>query len=199
MAEDIKTLIEKINEEGFKAAQQKADQIEGRAREAAEDILRKARLEAKKITEDARDKAARMQEKEKALLAQAGRDLLLSLREEINAMLDKLIISEAHSALTPEHLFKILNSLIQGLPRQEKEDIVISLNKDDARALSGGLLEKLKDAAKKEIILKPLESIGGGFLISFDAGKSQFDFSDNALAEYIGTFLKPKLKDILQP
>lgn len=198
MAEDIKTLIEKINEEGVKAAQEKAKEIEGRAREVAAEILEKTRLEAKKITEDAKDKISKMEEKEKTLLAQAGRDLLLSLRQEINAMLEKLIISEARTALTPEHLFKILNSLIQSLPRQEKEEIVISLNKDDLRALSSGLLEKLKDAAKKEIILRPAESIGGGFLISFDAGKSQFDFSDKALAEYIGAFLKPKLKDILQ-
>jgi len=198
MAEDIKTLIEKINEEGVKAAQEKAKEIEGRAKDVAAEILEKARLEAERITEEAKDRASKMQEKEKALLAQAGRDLLLSLRQEINAMLEKLIINEARSALTPEHLFKILNSIIQGLPRQEKAEIVISLNKDDLAALSSGLLEKLKDAVKKEIILKPVESIGGGFLISFDAGKSQFDFSDKALAEYIGTFLKPKLKDILQ-
>ena len=112
MAEDIKTLIEKINEEGVKAAQEKAKEIEGRAREAAAEILEKARLEAKKIIDESRDRASKMEEKEKALLAQAGRDLLLSLRQEINAMLHKLIISEARTALTPEHLFKILNSSV---------------------------------------------------------------------------------------
>ena len=199
MAEDIKTLIEKINQEGVKAGQAKANEIEEQARQEAGQILEKAKIEAKKITEEAKDKISKMQEKEKALLAQAGRDLLLSLRQEINAMLEKLIVSEARAALTPENLYKILSGVIHALSRQEKEEIIISVNKDDLRALEGGFLTKLKEAAKKKIILKPAESIGAGFLISFDAGKSQFDFSDKALAEYIGTFLKPKLKEILGP
>ena len=47
-------------------------------------------------------------------------------------------------------------------------------------------------------MLKPAEDILGGFTISFDSGKSQFDFTDQALAEYIGQYLKPKLEEILQ-
>ena len=46
---------------------------------------------------------------------------------------------------------------------------------------------------EKKIILKPAEEISGGFTISFDNGKSCYDFTDKALAEYIGTYLKPKL------
>lgn len=198
MAEDIKTLIEKINQEGVKAAQAKANEIEEQARQEAGQILEKAKAEAQKITQEAKDKISKMQEKEKALLVQAGRDLLLSLRQEINAMLEKLIVSETRAALTPENLYKILSGVIQSLSRQEKEEIIISLNKEDLRAIESGLLTKLKETAKKKIILKPAESISAGFLISFDAGKSQFDFSDKALAEYIATFLKPKLKEILE-
>ena len=140
-----------------------------------------------------------MREREKTLITQAGRDLLLELREKINAMLILLIEKEAHASLSAENMFKILTNIIQNTCKQEKSEITIVLNKDDLYALEADFLVKLKEEVKKEIILKPSEVIHGGFIISFDAGKSQFDFSDNGLAEYIGTFLKPRLREILQP
>jgi len=51
---------------------------------------------------------------------------------------------------------------------------------------------------KSGIVLKPSEQISGGFLISFDRGRSAYDFTDQGLAEYIGGYLKPKLNRILQ-
>jgi len=198
MAEDIKALIEKINQEGIAVAQEKAMGIENQARKETERILEKAKREADGMFTDAKEQISKMHAKEKALLAQAGRDLLLTLRQEINAMLEKLIVRELHDALTPEHLFKILSHVIKSSCAQEETGIVVSLNKEDLKNLEGSFLAKLKTEAKNEIILRPSESIQGGFIISFDAGQSQFDFSDKALAEYIGTFLKPKLKEILE-
>ncbi len=198
MAEDIKALIEKINQEGVIAAEEKAKEIEKKARFAADEILKKAQAQADKILKEVRDEISRMQEKEKSLLNQAGRDLLLVLRQEINVMLNKLIGSQVKEALSSDNLFKILSKVIQGACPAEKGEIIISLNKEDLKVLESGFLAKLKEETKKRIFLAAADDIHAGFVISFDAGKSQFDFSDKALAEYIGTFLKPKLKDILQ-
>ena len=198
MAEEIKALIEKINKEGIAVAEQKAQEIESQAKQKAGEILERAKHDADGILHDAKEQIYKMQEKQKTLLAQAGRDLLLILRQEINAMLEKLIVRELHDALTPEHLFKILSNVIKSSCAQEETGIIVSLNKEDLKNLEGSFLAKLKTEAKKEISLRPSESIQGGFIISFDAGQSQFDFSDKALAEYIGTFLKPKLKEILE-
>lgn len=198
MAEDIQGLIEKINQEGVRAAEEKARQIDSSAQEQARQIIARAKEQAQKLLDDAGDSISVMREKEKALLAQAGRDLLLAVRGEINSMLQRLITREVHHALTPEGLFKILSSLIQQAATKDKDQIIVLLNKEDARRIQEEFLAKLKDETKREILLKPAEDIHAGFVISYDAGRSQFDFSDKALAEYIGTFLKPKLKEILQ-
>ncbi|MDD5155192.1 MAG: hypothetical protein PHF11_01750 [Candidatus Omnitrophica bacterium] len=198
MAEDVKALIEKINQEGVIAAEEKARDIENKARLAADDILKKAQNLASKILKDAKDEISRMQEKEKDLLKQAGRDLLLVLRQEINSMLNRLIDSQIREALGCDNLFKILSKVIQGACAAEKGEIIISLSKEDLKVLESGFLAKLKEETKKKIVLSAADDIRAGFLISYDGGKSQFDFSDKALAEYIGTFLKPKLKEILQ-
>ncbi|MDD4980473.1 MAG: hypothetical protein PHC54_04270 [Candidatus Omnitrophica bacterium] len=198
MAEDIKSLIDKINQEGIAAAEKKAKEIEEKTRQEAERVLAKAKREASSLLNNAKEQILKMREEERASLTQAGRDLLLTLKQEVNIMLQKIIVRELRDMLTPENLFKILSSAIKGSCVKEKTDIIISLNKEDLKALESGFLAKLKAETKKEILLRPSESIGAGFVISFDAGKSQFDFSEKALAEYIGAYLKPKLKEILK-
>lgn len=198
MSEDIQALIEKINQEGIAAAQEKAKGIESQAKEGAEKIIEKAKYESGVMLSQAKEQISRMHEREKDLLKQAGRDFLLALRQEISAVLDKLIVRQAHDTLTPENMFKILNNIIKCVSAEGKPEIIISLNKEDLKTLEEGFLAKLKKETKNEIVLMPVGTIKGGFVISFDAGKSQFDFSERALAEYIGAFLKPKLKEILQ-
>ncbi|MBL7151049.1 MAG: hypothetical protein ISS89_00455 [Candidatus Omnitrophica bacterium] len=199
MSEEIKGLIEKIREEGVMAAEDKARQIEEEARRSAHNIVEKARNEAQKIIADANRQAAAKEASTKALLQQAGRDLMLSLKEEIDSMLHKLIVSEVREALSPDELIRIITMLVKDYSSSKAgADIIIALNKTDCEKLTKGFLGKLKEEARKGIVLKPAEEISGGFIISFDAGKSHYDFTDKALAEYISLYLKPQLAKILE-
>jgi len=198
MAEEIKDLIEKIQQEGIKAAEDKAREIENQARLKAEEMVKKAKAEAEKLISVALEQIAKTQESSQVLLKQAGRDMILSLRKEINAMLDRLIISAAKEALKPQELAKIISSLVKHYNEEAKTNIVVSLNQNDLVKLEEGLLSELGRDAKKDITLRGEDDILAGFMISFDSGKSQFDFTDQALSEYIGSYLKPKLKEILE-
>ena len=198
MTEDIKSLIEKINQEGVQAAEAKASEIEEQARRQAEGILDKAKKESERLLAQAGEKLKVMEEKQRQLLAQAGRDFLLSLRKEISAAIERLILADVRQALGPEALHKILAEVIKNYGGQQKGEVVVSLKAEDAEALEKHYLAKLKEESKKGIILKPSGEITGGFTISFDAGRSQFDFTDSALADYIGTYLKPQLNEILK-
>lgn len=198
MAEEIRNLIEKIQQEGIQAAEDKSRQIQDEAKQRANEIIVKAKSEAEKILAAAKERILQMEEKERILLVQAARDMLLSLREEINAMLQRIMISEIRQSLTEEALFKILSELIKGCGIKHSCDIVVLLKKEDAEALEKKFLHKLKEEFGKGIVLKSSEEITGGFSISFDSGKSRYDFTDKALAEYIGVYLKPKLNQILR-
>lgn len=198
MAEEIKNLIEKIQQEGIQAAESKAKEIEAKARLEAEELIKKARSEAEKIIAQAKEEALKTEESTKTLLKQAGRDLMLNLRTQINALLDKLILSAAREALKLQDTIKIIASLIKNYHEQDKENIVVTVNKADLDQIEEGLFSELGREAKKGIALKGKDDISTGFLISFDAGKSHFDFTDQAMAEYIGSYLKPKLKEILE-
>lgn len=198
MAEDIKGLIEKIREEGVKVAEDRARQIEEGASSRAQELVEKARQEARKIIAEANQQSVRKEESTKALLQQAGRDLMLSLKKEIDAMLNRLIVAQVAEALSPEELIRIITLLVKDYRGKEDGDSIITLKKADCEKLSKGFLAKLKEEAKKGIVLKASEEINGGFIISFDAGKSHYDFTDRALAEYLSLYLKPQLSQILE-
>jgi vacuolar-type H+-ATPase subunit E/Vma4 len=198
MVDEIRDLIEKINQEGIRAAEEKGREIEAAARAQADEILLQARHEAERMTAAAEERIRRQDESERALLAQAGRDLLLSLRKEIHAMLGRIIASDTGQSLTPEALSRLVSDVVHRYSPDEQGDILVSLKKEDLEILEKHFLHRLREETKRNIVLRPAEEISGGFVISFDSGRSAYDFTDRALADYIGTRLKPKVRGILE-
>lgn len=198
MAEEIKELIEKIKSEGIQAAQKKAAEIESAARQKADEIISLARQETEKIIAGANLEARNIEANTRILLQQAGRDMLINLRGEIKAMLEKLVLSGVHSSLQAEEAAKIILALIKESGLKEKGSTVIHIRKEDLSKLEKWFISALGEEARKQVVLKPSEDIRAGFVISFDAGKSQFDFSDTALAGYISQHLKPELEKVLK-
>lgn len=196
--EDIKGLIEKIQQEGVEAAEKKAGKIEEEAKKAAVDIVRRAKQEAEKIIKDAKEAASQTQEVTHASLKQAGRDLLLSLKKEINVLLEKIVIQELRHALNAEELSKIIANMLKNCGHKEGGHIEIALSKADLKRIEDKFLSQLKEEIKNGVILKPVDDIAAGFIISYDGGKSYFDFTDKALADYITKYLRPQLTEILK-
>lgn len=198
MAEDIRDLIEKINEEGIRAAEEKARGIEDAAGKKAQEILASAQRSAEELVAAANERIRQEDERERILLAQAGRDLLLSLREEITLMLGRIVLSDVREALTPGDLTLLIAEAVRHQTGQETGSITVAISSSDLEKLDRHFFGELSEEVHREIVLKPADTLSGGFTISFDREKSCFDYSDRALADYIGTYLKPKLHRVLQ-
>jgi len=198
MAENIKELIEKIQSEGVNVAEEKARKIEEDAETKKGEILKKAKLEAENLLAEAKDKISKMEEASRTSLEQYSRDLFLSIKKEIQASLGKIILSQVHQALTVDELAKIIDSIAKTKSTSTSEEIIFTLSNDDIKKLENTFLKGLKEDILKGIKLKAKDDIAAGFLISYDAGKSHFDFTDKALAEYLGSYVKPKLAEILK-
>ena len=198
MAEELKGLIEKIQEEGVKAAEDKARSIQNNAKEKAKDIIESAKKQAENLISEAKARISKMESGGRDSLKQAGRDLILTLHKEINATLDRIIVSQIRQALSPGELAKIITTAVKESGGKEKRDITISLKSDDLEKIEKSLLSQLTAEAKNGITLKASGDIRGGFIISYDKGKSYYDFTDQALAEYISGYLKPKLAEMLK-
>jgi len=197
MPEELKNLIDKIQEEGVQAAEEKAAAIEKEAQKQAEKIVKNASDEAKELMSAAKEEISKMEKSANDALTQSGRDLLLNLRQEINNILARLTALHVRDALSGGELTKIVHSIIKETKDKETPDITITLKKSDCENLEKTLFPELKDKAKQSITLKTSDDITGGFTISYDSGKSLYDFTDKALAEYISASLRPALGEIL--
>lgn len=200
MSEKLKELLDKINEEGIKQAEEKAKAIESQAKKDAEKIVKDARIKAEKIIGEAEDEIRKTQEATDKALKQAARDLVLSLKDEIKKIFNRIITSESARSLSPEEIAPILKDLIERYVDKSEEisDIKVLLKKDDLEKLKNTFIAKLKDKVKEGIEFRPSPNINAGFSISFDKGKSFFDFTDEGLQEALGAYLNPELAKLFK-
>lgn len=197
MMEDIKSLIEKIREDGVQTAEDNARAIEDNAKKLADNIINNARREAESIVKKGREEAKKIEESGYASLKQAGRDLMISLRNEINKMLSKITAERIKEALAPEEMARLIRAIINEEAKTLKEGIIISACSKDFEKLEKSLLAELGEAVKGGVTVKRCDEITSGFIISYDSGKSYFDFTDRSLAAHISYRMNQKLKELL--
>lgn len=200
MSERLKELLDKINQEGVKQAEERARAIEAKAKDEAKRIIGNAKAEAQKIAEKAHDDAKKIKESTETTLKQAARDLVLSLKEEIKNILNKLISIEIKKAMSTEEIKAILENLILKYIEKngKSSDLKILLNKDDLERLRDTFILKLQEKIKSGIEFSPSGNINTGFSVSFDKGRSFFDFSDEGIKEAFSAFLNQELAGLLK-
>ncbi len=200
MEEKLKELLEKINREGVKQAEEKARAIELKAKDDAEKILIDAKKQAQRIVEEAKAEAKKREETTEIVLKQAFRDLILSLKDEIRKIFDKIISAETTKAMSHEYMAVILGSLIEKFVEKDgkSSDIKILLKNEDLQELKNTFIFELKEKIKNGIEFKPSPNINAGFSISFDKGKSFFDFTDEGLTEALCAYLNPELTKLIK-
>ena len=197
MVDTLNSLIEKIKQEGIEEAEAKAKQIEAQAQQRARKIVEEATAKADTILSEAKQDLEKMRKSDELALAQAGRNLLITLRQEINTTLLKVIKEEVSGTLSNEMLSRILEKLILEQIANPDTEFIVVLTPEELTALDG-FFTKLQEKIKKRITLRQFRQFNRGFVISYDDGKSFFSFSDDALGEAIMTYLKPRMAAIFR-
>ncbi|MFP4473866.1 MAG: hypothetical protein ACLFPX_08420 [Candidatus Omnitrophota bacterium] len=198
MTQNVQELIDKIKSEGLEAGQQKADEIETQARQRADKIVREAQDKAEKIIQNAKDEQARHEQAARTALKQAARDMILSLRKRIDDMLTRVMDREVKETLDADRLASLLEIVLKNVFDNKKGDVVLEVSEKDARALKDGVLKKLQKELQGGIVMQEADDLTAGFRISFDEGRSSFDFSDEALTDFLGRYVNEEIADILK-
>ncbi len=199
MAEKLDGLLNKIREEGLNKAEQEKEKILNEAKAEAEKILKTATAEAQNIRRSAEQDAAAAEKRAEAAIKQASRDILLSLRQELETRLKNVVLAATEEVMTPEFMGQIIMEAVgkfdasvvdQGL------DVMVNarnLEKMD-KLFKGSLLENLK----QEPELFAGHDFGGGLKLGFKGNDIFYDFSDEALTELICAYVGPRLTEIIQ-
>jgi len=199
MAEQVQELINKIKQEGIQEGEAKAQKIEAEAKKHAEEIVQNAREETQRIVEQGKKEIEQNQESVRAALRQAGRDMVLKLKEHINEVLRTVIEREVRDSLDAGQLSGLIEKVIKAYMDQQRDvtDIKLLLSEKDLKQLSDGFAAKLKDRLKHPVAIQSATDISGGFIISFNNDSNTFDFTDISLVQYLANFLNDDVAALL--
>jgi V/A-type H+-transporting ATPase subunit E len=195
--ENLDGLLQRIRQEGSERANQEAEQILAAARQRAADIVKKAESEAKRIVQEGESRVTQLAEAGRKAQEQAARDLVLAVRSELIAMLDRLVERAGREVLTGEALQKlILNASADWVGGDSRKNIEIQLNEKDRARLADGFLSRLKEELQAGVELKAHPGIQAGFRVGSRGGAMFYDFTAPALAEALAALLRPQFAKV---
>ena len=196
MEVQVKELIDKIKTDGIKSAEDKAAQIIKEAQAKAETILANAKKEASAIIADADDKAEKSKISGEEAIKQAGRDLVLNIREKITALYNGILQNEVKGAMDEKLIGEVIVKLISSW-KDEDADVTVLVSEKDAKAVEQVLMNKLADKVKKGLDVKASKNIDAGFHVEAKDGSAYHNFSAEGIAEVFADYLNPRLANLL--
>jgi V/A-type H+/Na+-transporting ATPase subunit E len=193
----LESLIEQIKKDGIEEAQRAKQEIIDEAKAQASDILEAANKEAANLLAKAKEDTEKLKNNTESSLRQAARDMVLSLRQQIGLLFEKVFKDQIDITLEPEFTAKLITSLIQGWAAQGQESLEVLVSKDDQKKISQFVLDALKKENTEKIEIRAVPSVSKGFMIGFKNRDLMYDFTDESILESLKAFLTPTAKVFL--
>ena len=200
MAEELQSLLERINEDGVKKAEEEKAKIISEAEKRAEQIIKEAEAKAESLRKKSLEDAEQNEKRAASAIKQAARDISLALKDELQNRLRAVVKESAGKAMTPDLMGKIILEMEKSFIEKSGEEslgLEILINKKDLDAMENHIKAELIKNLKE----KPEFSIGhdfsAGLKIAVKGDDLFFDFSDETLTEIICEYVGPRLANII--
>jgi V/A-type H+-transporting ATPase subunit E len=196
MAEELQSLLERIQKESVEKAEKQADEIVVKAKDKAAALVKNAEEKAKQSLEKADVDAIAFTERSKKTLEQSARDLLITVGCGVENLFEKLVNGAVANALSADVVTKMLDKICD--TSSIKQGVSISVNDADQKAIVEFFNAKLAEAVKNGgVEIKTDNEIIKGFTVSLKGQDVYIDFTREAIAEALMKFLRPQLADIV--
>lgn len=193
----LESLIEKIKRDGVGEARKASGELIKNAQEQAAKVIDDARIKAANLIEEAEKEAVGFEKNAEDAIKQAGRDLVLNLKEELTKLFDRILKRDFSEHLTPEFLKQLIVKIIDNWSPGENSSLEIITSSQDKKKLEELLFSHFKDEAKNTITIKASSNIDKGFRIGIKGEDVHYDFSDESILESLKEILTPSISRIL--
>jgi V/A-type H+-transporting ATPase subunit E len=193
----LQELIEKIKKDGIESAQAEAVKFKADAEAEAKKIVEAAKRQAENLIAQAKADAERSEKAGIAALEQASRNLVLAFKGEIQGLLNKITAAEVSSAYSAELIKNVLPDLIKNWAAKNTDSLSVILSEGDAKKLDDAFRARLASALKGGVDFKIGKNLEAGFHIAEKDGSAFYDFSAEAVAALLASYLNPRLAEIL--
>ncbi len=200
MSEELQGLLERIRDQGLKKAEGERESIVLKARDEAKAIVKKAEDEAANIRKQAEVDARRDEEKAKAAIQQAARDILLVLENELSTRLRNCVTGLVDQAMTPALMAELIRKMAAAYAANTSQELSLELilNQKDLEQVAEQLRAALVNDLKTTPTVLASQDMGGGIKVGFKGSDVFLDFSDNALAASICAFVGQKIATVIK-
>ena len=193
----VQELIDKIKKDGIRTATEEANRVKVEAQTEASRLIESAKKEASDIISSGKLEAQRAEKAGIAAIEQASRNLILAFRDEIQVLLNKITGEAVRSNYNDDVLKQILPDLIKSWAAKGSDDLALILPEGELSRLQGFFNERLAGELSKGVELKSNRKLSSGFQISSKDGSAYYDFSAEAVAQLLSTYLNHKLAGLL--
>lgn len=199
MAEELQHLIERIRKEGVESGEKAADSLVAEAKKKAAAIVAEAQKQAQAEIAKADADATAFAERGKKTLEQAARDLLISIGGSVGNVVGGIVEAKVGAALTPELMGQMLLKLAEAYGKDEGEGgIEAMLSAGDAAAVKAYFAQEYQNKLAAGIQIESNKEIFKGFRVGAKGGQVFHDFTQEAIAESLASFLRPELAEIVK-
>lgn len=197
MAEELQSLLDKINEEGVKKAEAEKTKIIAAAQAEAKAIRAKAVADAEAELKAAQEKADALEKRVESAVRQAARDIILQLQNELENRLKRAVSGVAEQALTPEFMVELIRTLASKFAASPDAQISVLTAVKDVDALNAALKGALQSSFRTSPAVFGDSGIRGGLEVSFRNGELYFDFTTDAVTDLVAGYIGPRLAALL--
>ena len=198
MDTQLQELIETIKAEGVQSAEKQAEQIVAAAEEKAQEITANAQKQAASIVEEAKADRSRQEAAGKEAVRQAARDLVLSVQAQLTAIFRRVVEGATGETFDDGVLESAVVTVVQAWAEGRDERLDVLLSEGDLKKIESNLRNRLAQQLAAGTEIKATPAVSNGFRIASRDGGVYYDFTADAVAEALATYVTPRLAETIR-
>jgi len=201
MQNKLQELTEKLYSEGLSKGREEAERIKADAQKEAEQIILKAREESEQIISTAQKEAEDIKERILNEVKMSSRQSYTTLRHEIESLISSNALkSPVSEAMNDNALIKdVIKTIIAAFsPQSDKAaELSIILPEKSRGELDQFITNNITKQFNQGLEIKFDKKVSSGFKIGPKGEGYHISFTDKDFEELIGSYLRPRIREIL--
>ena len=195
MSEELQSLLDRIQADGVAKAESRAAEIVAAAEKKAAGIVAEAERKAAETRASAEADAATFARRSEETLRQAARDVVRTVRENVQQTCERLLRADVKAALAGDALAAVVEAVARA---SAAEDAGAELRVPPAEAEKIAAHAKARLAAElaKGLRIAPDSDVSAGVRVLVRDGRVEHDFTDGAVVEALSRVVRPELARI---
>jgi V/A-type H+-transporting ATPase subunit E len=200
MAEELQHLMERIHAEAVQKAEAEAVKILAQAKDKAALEIKTAEEKACSILAKAETDSQVFVERGQKTLEQAARDLLITVGQGVEKILDEIVSDATTRALDTDTLKKMMLTLAQAYTSEEgpRNRIALLISEQDQKDIIAYFAEMYRQKLIGGVDIRADNNVFKGFKVRMVDQHVEHQFTNEAIAEALSNFLRPHMAEIVQ-